>query len=75
MSVVLLCSFYFLVLWRGEAEAGGAAGTPASIDVGLVEAMMVGLDGMTTSTWPARVFELCCSAEEGGDARSSATLL
>lgn len=63
------------VLRLGEALSGSSAVTPASIDVGLVEAMMAGLDGMTTSTWPDRVFELCCSAEEGGDARSNATLL
>ena len=75
MSVGMIGALQSTVLRLGEALSGSSAVTPASIDVGLVEAMMVGLDGMTTSTWPARVFELCCSAEEGGDARSSATLL
>ena len=74
-SVGMIGALQSTVLRLGEALSGSSAVTPASIDVRLVEAMMAGLDGMTTSTWPDRVFELCCSAEEGGDARSSATLL
>ena len=62
------------VLRLGEALSGSSAATPASIDVGLVEAMVAGLDGVTMSAWPDRVFELGCSVEEGGDARSNATL-
>ena len=56
------------VLRLGEALSGSSAAVPASIDVGLVEAMMAGVDGMTTSTWPDRVFEFCCSVDGASDA-------
>ena len=54
-----------------ELVSARAAATPASVNVGLVEAIAAGLDGMTTSTWPDGVFELGGSEEEeGGDARN-----
>ena len=56
------------VLRLGEALSGSSAAVPASIDVGLVEAMMAGVDGITTSTWPDRVFEFCCSVDGASDA-------
>ena len=46
------------VLGVRELLSVSPAATPASVDVGLVEAMVAGLDGMTTSAWPVRVFEL-----------------
>ena len=56
------------VLRLREVLAGGPAATPTSVDLKLVEAMVAGLDGMTTSTWPDRVFELGGALEEVRDA-------
>ena len=62
------------VLRLRELLASSSAETSASVDRGLVEAMAAGLDGMTTSTWPDRVFELGGALEELGDKRSPVTL-
>ena len=47
-----------LILARSAEEK------PASNDLGLFEAMVAGLEGMTTSAWPDRVFELGGALEE-----------
>jgi len=44
--------------------ARSAEEKPASNDLGLFEAMVAGLEGMTTSAWPDRVFELGGALEE-----------
>ena len=62
------------VLRLRELLASSSAETSAGVDRGLVEAMAAGLDGMTTSTWPDRVFELGGALEELGDKRSPVTL-
>ena len=62
------------VLRLREVLAGGPAATPASVDLGLVEAMVAGLAGMTTSTWPDQVFELGGALGEVRDDKESANV-
>lgn len=57
------------VLRLREVLAGGPAATPTSVDLKLVEAMVAGLDGMTTSAWPDRVFEMGGAVDEMRDAK------
>ena len=57
------------VLRLREVLAGGPAATPTSVDLKLVEAMVAGLDGMTTSAWPDRVFEMGGAVDEVRDAK------
>ena len=64
----LLGALQSTVLRLREALSGSSAASPASVDVGLVESMAEGLDGMTAGTWPDMVFELCVAVEKGGDA-------
>ena len=52
------------VLRLQELVSGSAAAAPTNVDVGLVEAIAAGLDGMTTSAWPDGVFELGVRAAE-----------
>lgn len=52
------------VLRLRELLARSAEEKPASVDLGLLESMVAGLDGMTTSAWPDRVFELGAAVEE-----------
>ena len=58
------------VLRLRELLARSAEEKPASVDLGLVEALVAGLAGMTTSSWPDRAFELGGAVEEGGDAKN-----
>ena len=57
------------VLRLREVLAGGPAATPTSVDLKLVEAMVAGLDGMTTSAWPDGVFEMGGAVDEVRDAK------
>ena len=70
----LLGALHSTVVRLREVLSGGAAETPASADLGLVEAIAAGLDGMTTSVWPDRVFELGGTLGEVGDAKESANV-
>ena len=54
----LLSALHSTVVRLRELVSVSTAATPASVDVGLVEAIAAGLDGMTTSAWPDGVFEL-----------------
>lgn len=54
----LLSALHSTVVRLRELVSVSAAATPASVDVGLVEAIAAGLDGMTTIAWPDGVFEL-----------------
>ena len=58
------------VLRLRELLARSAEEKPASVDLGLVEALVAGLAGMTTSSGPDRAFELGGAVEEGGDAKN-----
>ena len=55
-----------------EVLSGSTEAKPASVDLGLVEAMVAGLAGMTTSAWPDQVFELGGVMGEVRDAKESA---
>lgn len=55
-----------------EVLSGSTEAKPASVDLGLVEAMVAGLVGMTTSAWPDQVFELGGVMGEVRDAKESA---
>ena len=70
----LLGALHSTVVRLRDVLSGSAAATPASADLGLVEAIAVGLDGMTTSVWPDRVFELGGTLGEAGDAKESANV-
>ena len=60
----LLGALQSTVLRLRELLARSAEEKPASNDLGLFEAMVAGLEGMTTSAWPDRVFELGGALEE-----------
>lgn len=60
----LLGALQSTVLRLRELLARSAEEKPASVDLGLLEAMVAGLEGMTTSAWPDRVFELGGALEE-----------
>jgi Uncharacterized protein containing a von Willebrand factor type A (vWA) domain len=62
------------VLRLREVLAGGPAATPTSVDLGLFEAMVAGLDGMTTSAWPDLVFELGSAVDGVRDANEVASV-
>lgn len=70
----LLGALHSTVVRLRDVLSGSAAATPVSADLGLVEAIAVGLDGMTTSVWPDRVFELGGTLGEAGDAKESANV-
>jgi Ca-activated chloride channel family protein len=74
MSEGLLGALQSTVMRLRELLSGTTAATPASVDLGLVEAMVAGLDGMTTSDWPDRVFELGGAVEEVRDVKESANV-
>ena len=62
------------VLRLRELLSGTAVATPTSVDLGLVEAMVAGLDGMTTSAWPDLVFELGGAVDGVSDANEVASV-
>ena len=70
----LLGALHSTVVRLRDVLSGGGAATPASADLGLVEVIAAGLDGMTTSVWPDRVFELGGTLGEVGDAKESANV-
>ena len=71
-SAGLIGALQSTVLRLRELLAGSPAAMPVSVDLGLVEAMVAGLAGMTTSAWPDRVFELGGVVGEVSDAKESA---
>jgi Ca-activated chloride channel family protein len=73
-SAGLIGALQSTVLRLRELLAGSPAATPASVDLGLVEAMVAGLAGMTTSTWPDQVFELGGALGEVRDDKESANV-
>mgnify|MGYP006333202159 FL=1 len=73
-SAGLIDALQSTVLRLRELVSGSAAAAPASVDVGLVETMAAGLDGMTASTWPDGVFELGGAVEEVRDAKKTANV-
>ena len=54
--------------------SGSAEIKTVNVDPRLVEAIAAGLNGVMTSAWPDRVFELGGPVEEGGDATTFAAL-
>ena len=73
-SAGLIGALQFTVVRLRELLAGNLAAMPASVDLGLVEAMVAGLAGMTTSTWPDQVFELGGALGEVRDDKESANV-
>ena len=62
------------VLRLRELLSATAVATPTTVDLGLVEAMVAGLDGMTTSAWPDLVFELGGAVDGVSDANEVASV-
>ena len=73
-SAGLIGALQSTVLRLRELLAGSPAATPASVDLGLVEAMVAGLAGMTTSDWPDLVFELGGAVDGVSDANEVASV-
>lgn len=72
-SAGLIGALQSTVLRLRELLAGSPAATPTSVDGGLVEAIAAGLDCMTTSAWPDRVFEMGPALEEVRDDKEAAS--
>lgn len=64
----LLGTFRFTAQRVLQLLARESAAIPASIDLALVRTIAAALDGMTTSSWPERVFDLGGVVQELGDA-------
>ena len=73
-SAGLIGALQFTVVLLRELLAGNLAAMPASVDLGLVEAMVAGLAGMTTSAWPDLVFELGGAVDGVSDANEVASV-
>ena len=73
-SAGLIGALQFTVVRLRELLAGNLAAMPASVDLGLVEAMVAGLAGMTTSAWPDLVFELGGAVDGVSDANEVASV-
>jgi Ca-activated chloride channel family protein len=73
-SAGLIGALQFTVVRLRELLAGNLAAMPASVDLGLVEAMVAGLAGMTTSDWPDLVFELGGAVDGVSDANEVASV-
>ena len=73
-SAGLIGALQFTVVRLRELLAGNLAAMPVSVDLGLVESMVAGLAGMTTSTWPDQVFELGGALGEVRDDKESANV-
>lgn len=58
-SVWLLAAFQPSNSRLRDMLSGNAEIKPDNVDLGLVENIAAGLDGMKTGAWPDRVFELC----------------
>ena len=73
-SAGLIGALQFTVVLLRELLAGNLAAMPVSVDLGLVESMVAGLAGMTTSAWPDLVFELGGAVDGVSDANEVASV-
>ena len=73
-SAGLIGALQSTVLRLRELLSATAVATPTTVDLGLVEAMVAGLDSMTTSAWPDLVFELGGAVDGVSDANEVASV-